>query len=173
MLCVKAECVLLCSRIALNLGRLCSRRRRNWVQHACWPLISRVLPTGLARNCFQEWLGLECWQEISIWAQPSVKWNYWQSETRDCAKPAEQLVCMEATSLSLQGVPHSVRGREPLSVCLRTRTTYLLSSGSAAVPLRCGWRSPAGDLPCALEKRLSWQETGLTEDKWLLSKERF
>lgn len=80
VMCIQAKHALY-GHIALNLGSLYLRRLTDWGRHVCWPLISRALHTGPAWNCFQEWLGLECWQEISIWAQPSVKLNYWQSET--------------------------------------------------------------------------------------------
>lgn len=49
-----------------------------------------------------------------------TKWN------RGCVKPAEQLVWVETTSLSQQGVPRLVRVREPLSVCLRTLHAWIL-----------------------------------------------
>lgn len=80
VMCIRAKCVLY-GHIALTLGSLDSKRLTGWEKQVCWPLLSRALHTGPAWNCFQEWLGLECWQEISTWAQPSVKLNFWQSET--------------------------------------------------------------------------------------------
>lgn len=78
-----------------------------------------------------------------------TKWN------RGCVKPAEQLVWVETTSLSQQGVPRLVRVGEPLSVCLRTLHAWTL------LGLKCeSWVYPS--------VRLSASQTRLKiTGKWL------
>lgn len=115
--CTNAECALY-RHIALNLGSPHLRRLTDWVKHVCLapnfksvayraclePLSGVVGSKVLTRSQYQ---GL-AFSEIKL----LTKWN------RDCAKLAEQLVWVETTSLSQQGVPHSVRVREPFSVSM-------------------------------------------------------
>lgn len=128
VMCIRAKCVLY-DHIALTLGSLDLKRLTDWEKHVCWPLLSRALHTGPAWNCFQEWLGLECWQEISIWAQPSVKLNYWQSETgivrsRSWSRQNNLFEWKPQTCHSTVYLARS--GWEPLSVCLSTFSAWVL-----------------------------------------------
>lgn len=126
VMCIRAKCVLY-GHIALTLGSLDLKRLTDWEKHVCWPLLSRALHTGPAWNCFQEWLGLECWQEISIWAQPSVKLNYWQSETGIVRSRSRQNNLFEWKPQTCHSTVYLARsGWEPLSVCLSTFSAWVL-----------------------------------------------